>query len=787
MSEMLETFESITGQDDSERRYGAFNVAEKYGGDKIRLGVYYRGDNDNGCDVAIQIGKSVESVDVCCIDPETQLITRYQISRPGQNGVEQDNVEQNEAKQAGFACGFVKNLKPGHKYFLRANRKAGHYAPHVDYDNELLDPYARAIDGDVRHDANGNRINPRCIVVEESNSSIDSEYFKPSIEHSNSKQVVYEAHVVGATANCPDVPEDLRGTYAGMGHSGFIKHLQELKVTTVQIMPSQQFVANEDFLVQKGLKNYWGYNTLGFFAPHADYSSDKAPGAQVAEFKAMVEALHKAGIKVVMDIVLNHTAEGVDTSTAMTFNGLGLEDVYHRFDNNSYANHTGCGNTVNSSDPVAQQTIFDSLRYWVMDMGIDGFRWDLITPLVREGKGGTFVNPHGEFMQNLVSFKNSLSKQSHKDITMIFEPWGDGYCDPQTFGQYGNAQSKRFRDGSRRFVRGEIDAQWVATMLAGAHEPLAPLPYPPVNFVTCHDGFTLKDVVSYNDRHNEANGEGGEDGEKENNSNNWGFEGETDDPVILDARDRARRALVSLLAVSRGIPMISGGDELSHTQEGNNNAYCQANDLTKVKWELNPRDKDFYDYFKAAFGLRAISPSFSRDTLPPQAPILSNNPEPGHAWLRADGALMGGNDYGHHHVIGLYGAGSSAEEGEEEGPSTIIYVNRGPNKHRINLAKGLPFDGVYVEALNSHTGAVSPESEFEEPKFDKERGMIMMARKGEAGDGIDIEGFAVIVLQRVSHAMRPPKMKPDAKKVQELRRLFSRATAQSTNLIAVAA
>lgn len=715
------------GIDDRQRteniKYGILEKSGEFVGVPDQFGVQYLGNDVNGCNVAMPFGEAVDRLDVCRVDTETGEVTRF--------GLRMD-------RGMGVATGFVTGLKPGDKYYLRAGRKDSSLSPYVDYDNEILDPYARAIDGDVVYAPNGEQLRPRSVVVP---SSSEQKKVVPLIRnHKILKEVIYECHVVGMTAKAPNIPNDQRGTYAGLAHESIIKHLKDLHVTTIQIMPVQHFHANQRFLVEKGLKNYWGYNTIGFFAPHEAYSSDTSPFGQVTEYKEMVSAYHEAGIKVIQDVVYNHTGEETDSQSSMLFNALGIDDFYHKIRKDgteSFANWTGCGNTINTSDDVALKTIIDSLEYWAGEMGVDGFRFDLTPPLMREGHGGKDINVHGKFMMALMEFKESFKKRTGRELTLIFEPWADGMCDPQVFSDYGHAQSKLFRDSSRLFPRGHVDLSTMATILSGSHIPLVDTDYEPVNFVTCHDGFGLDDVVSFNIPHNFwPNGTPDGDGERNNNSYNWGSEGDTNDPSIKENRHRAKRAMVTLMALAKGLPMISHGDELSCSQAGNNNAYNQANELTMRNWELDDNGKKFLEYFKDVFGIVADTPAL-------------NNRE-GHKWIRADAAAMSEGDWTHHYVAGLRLPGVKRHDADLFADDMIIYINRGNDKVEVTT----PSDGVFDVEIDSYSGRVSSPTKYGSVVLNQKSLMLEFSNKYSLGQTFTINPGSIIVARRVSRSIK---------------------------------
>ncbi len=421
--------------------------------------------------------------------------------------------------------------------------------------------------------------------------------------------LIYELHVKGFSQRLPGIPEKLRGTYAALATDAAVRHLQELNVTAVELMPVHHFV-NDRHLVEKGLTNYWGYNTLAYFAPEPRYAGDVSPREAVSHFKMMVRALHAAKIEVILDVVYNHTGEGNQMGPTLSMRGVDNASYYRLApDPRYYMDFTGCGNTLNMQHPRVLQLIMDSLRYWVQEMHVDGFRFDLASTLARE----LFeVNRLGAFF-DIIHQDPVLSQ-----VKLIAEPWdvGPGGYQVGNFPVLWTEWNGKYRDNVRRFWKGDGGTvSEFATRLAGSSDLYAwggRQPYASINFVTCHDGFTLQDVVSYNDKHNEANGENNQDGANDNNSWNCGAEGPTDDPAIGALRERQKRNLVATLLLSQGVPMLYSGDELSHTQNGNNNAYCQDNELTWLDWDLDPARRLFLDFVRKVTKIRQDNPVLHR-------------------------------------------------------------------------------------------------------------------------------------------------------------------------------
>jgi isoamylase len=496
--------------------------------------------------------------------------------------------------------GFVPGVGPGQAYGFRVS---GPFDPmrglRYNPAKLLLDPYARSIKGDVQYGPevlghsldnpltpslldSANRV-PRSLV-----SAVAPSIAVPKPRHALADTILYEVHVRGFTATHPGVPKELRGTYAGLAHEAALQHLVDLGVTAVELLPVHRSVP-EQFLIERRLTNYWGYNTIGFFAPHAEYSAAARagqPGGEVAEFRAMVDALHAAGLEVILDVVFNHTAEGGPGGPTLCFRGL-YNPAYYRLDpaNASYYfDTTGTGNSLNTDQPTTLRLIMDSLRYWLSQMGVDGFRFDLAPTLGRED--GSF-DPLSAFF-DLVAQDPVVSQAK-----LIAEPWDVGQMDSYEVGRFPPLWSEwngRFRDTVRDWWRSQ-DGRLAefASRLCGSSDIYGDRaegrrPSASVNFVTVHDGFTLNDLVSYDQKHNEANGENNRDGTDDNRSWNCGVEGPTADQDVLALRARQRRAFLLTLLLSGGVPMLLGGDELGRTQRGNNNAYCQDNEITWFDW-----------------------------------------------------------------------------------------------------------------------------------------------------------------------------------------------------------
>ncbi|WP_067454157.1 glycogen debranching protein GlgX [Actinomadura macra] len=501
--------------------------------------------------------------------------------------------------------GYLPGVMPGRRYGYRVH---GPYEPQRGHRCNpaklLLDPYAQAVEGTVDWDEScfgyhfGDpwSLNDQDSAGHTMRSVVVSPYFDwgddrpPRIPYHET--VIYEAHVKGLTARHPDIPPGLRGTYAGLGHPVITDHLRSLGVTAVELMPVHQFV-HDDALTRRGLRNYWGYNTIGFFAPHAEYSSSGHQGEQVLEFKAMVKALHEAGIEVILDVVYNHTAEGNHLGPTLSFRGIDNASYYRLTEGDAryYMDTTGTGNSLLMRSPHVLQLIMDSLRYWVTEMHVDGFRFDLAATLARELHEVDRLSAFFDLVQ-----QDPVVSQ----VKLIAEPWdvGEGGYQVGNFPPLWTEWNGKYRDTMRDFWRGQPGTlPEFGSRLTGSSDLYADdgrRPIASVNFVTCHDGFTLHDLVSYDGKHNEANGEGNRDGSDDNRSWNCGYEGPVDDLDVIALRELQKRNFLTTLFLSQGVPMLSHGDELGRTQSGNNNAYCQDNELSWVDW-TGLRDDTFFD------------------------------------------------------------------------------------------------------------------------------------------------------------------------------------------------
>ncbi|MGL5926120.1 glycogen debranching protein GlgX [Chroococcidiopsis sp.] len=524
--------------------------------------------------------------------------------------------------------GYIPGIGPGQRYGYRVQ---GSYAPqegHRFNPNKLLiDPYRKAIAGEVGNgpelygysweseeadlsfsDLDSAPLMPKSVVVDQSFDWEDDKLLRTPWNET----IIYETHVKGFTKLHPDIPEELRGTYAGMAHPAAIEHLQRLGISAVELMPVHHFLSVPGHLADKGLRNYWGYDSINYFAPHSEYSSSGTLGEQVTEFKEMVKALHRAGIEVILDVVYNHTGEGNHMGPTLSMRGIDNANYYRLVDGDPryYMDFTGCGNSLNVRHAQVLKMIMDSLRYWVTEMHVDGFRFDLASALARELYE----------VDRLSAFFDIIHQDpTIADVKLIAEPWdiGTGGYQVGNFPVLWSEWNGKYRDTARDFWRG-VDSTLgeFAYRLTGSpdlyYQENGRRPNASINFITAHDGFTLNDLVSYNEKHNEANGEESRDGESHNRSWNCGAEGETDDPEVLQLRERQRRNFLVTLMLSQGIPMILGGDEMGRTQHGNNNGYCQDSEISWFNWDLVEGNSELLDFTRELIYFRRQHPVFRR-------------------------------------------------------------------------------------------------------------------------------------------------------------------------------
>jgi isoamylase len=602
---------------------------------------------------------------------------------------------------------YLAGIAPGQRYAYRVHGpyepgRGLRFNPHV----RLIDPYAKALAslhdwqaGSFAYDINANEED---LVVSDTDATgaplslvVDPRFDWAGDRNPNlpfHELIVYEAHLRGLTIQHPELPEELRGTYLGMCHPAIINYLKELNITAVELMPIHAFV-DDQFLLDKGLRNYWGYNTVGFFAPHPRYRCGSVPGSEVNQFKELVRAMHAAGIEVILDVVYNHTAEGNHLGPTMSFRGIDNPSYYRLVEDNPryYMDYTGTGNTLNVRHPQTLQLMMDSLRYWVVDMHVDGFRFDLAAALARSLHE---VDQLSSFFM-LIHQDPTLSQ-----IKLIAEPWdvGPGGYQVGNFPVRWAEWNGRYRDAMRAFWRGDGgSASELAYRLTGSsdiYENDGRNPYMSINFVTCHDGFTLADLVSYSQKHNEANGEGNKDGNDHNLSFNCGAEGPTDDPEIRALRAKQQRNLLATLLLSQGTPMISHGDERGRTQSGNNNGYCQDNPLSWLDWRLDEERRDLLDFTKKLTALRRAHPVLHRATFFKGRPLRGSQISD-ILWFRHDGAEMTDEDWSNSETrsLGVFLAGEGIDEPDGDGnpladDDFLLLVNA----HSDPIDFALPFE-----------------------------------------------------------------------------------------------
>ena len=553
--------------------------------------------------------------------------------------------------------GHLPGIGPGQRYGYRVH---GPYDPgrghRCNPAKLLLDPYAKAVEGGVtwsravygqrpgdpsaRSFADSAPFVPRSVVTDPGFDWGDDRSPRTPAQDT----IIYEAHVRGLTANHPRIPAGLRGSYAAVGHPVVIEHLLRLGVTAVELLPVHQYVS-EPGVARRGLANYWGYNSISFLAPHNGYCPAGQRGEQVREFKAMVRALHQAGLEVILDVVYNHTAEGGQLGPTLSFRGIDNVAYYRLRDDDlrCYVDDTGCGNSLNVRHPHALQLIMDSLRYWVLDMHVDGFRFDLAPALTRE---------RGEVDRCAAFLRMAGQDPVVSRVKLIAEPWDAGHGGYQlgSFPAPWAEWNGQYRDAVRDYWRGQPGTlPEFASRLAGSSQTFQASgrrPVASVNYVTCHDGFTLQDLVSYDRKHNEANGEGGRDGSDDNRSWNCGVEGSTGDPAISWLRARQKRNFLVTLLCSQGMPMLLAGDELGRTQGGNNNAYCQDNEISWLDWDLSPDGRELLEFVRAVTRLRRAHHVFRRRTFLRGRPAGAAPSGPADVvWFAPSGQEMTGPDW----------------------------------------------------------------------------------------------------------------------------------------------
>jgi len=683
----------------------------------------------------------------------TEVAERVELCLIGERGAEtRIDMPEND----GFVHHvYLPGVQPGQRYGYRVH---GPYDPENGHRCNpaklLLDPYAKAVEGQI--DGDESLFSYRFADPEEFNdddslghtmlSVVVNPFFDwghdrhPDREYHES--VIYEAHVKGLTQTHPGIPEAIRGTYAGIAHPAMVEHLTSLGVTAIELMPVHQFV-QDAHLLEKGLSNYWGYNTIGFFAPHNAYSAGGQRGQQVQEFKAMVKALHEAGIEVILDVVYNHTAEGNHQGPTLCFRGIDNAAYYRLVDEDKahYFDTTGTGNSLLMRHPHVLQLIMDSLRYWVTEMHVDGFRFDLASSLARQFHEVDRLSAFFDLVQ-----QDPIVSQ----VKLIAEPWdvGDGGYQVGNFPPLWTEWNGKYRDTVRDFWRGEPSTLGeFASRITGSadlYEHSNRKPVASINFITAHDGFTMRDLVSYNDKHNEANGEGGADGESHNRSWNCGVEGETDDPEVLALRARQHRNFLATLLLSQGVPMVAHGDELGRGQKGNNNVYCQDNELSWVDWKLEDWQEELLAFAKRVVALRHDQPVFRRRRFPGGATDEHGRPEIG--WYKHDGEPMNETDWNERHALSmmvfLNGEAISEPDPRGErvvGDSFLVVFNAYHESIDFMIPEGLYEDG-WVVALDTSDDQIGIVSVFDDAP------MLV------AGVEFPVTGRSVVVLRRAVSA-----------------------------------
>jgi len=673
-----------------------------------------------------------------------------------------DGERRVELTEVDAACwhGYLPSVAPGQRYGYRVH---GPWAPErgnrCNPAKLLLDPYAKAIEGQV---AWGQACFPYNFCDENSRNDDDSAPNVPrSVVHNPyfdwgndrppavplNESVIYEVHVRGFTARHPGIPESQRGTYAGLAHPAAVEYLTKLGITAVELMPVHQFV-HDSYLVERGLRNYWGYNSIGYLAPHNEYASSGQRGEQVAEFKTMVRTLHEAGIEVILDVVYNHTAEGNHLGPMLSMKGIDNAAYYRLVAENPrfYYDTTGTGNSLNVGHPHTLQLIMDSLRYWVTEMHVDGFRFDLAATLARQFHEVDRLSAFFELIQ-----QDPVVSQ----VKLIAEPWdiGEGGYQVGNFPALWSEWNGKYRDTVRDFWRGEpATLGEFASRLTGSsdlYQGGSRYPTASVNFVTAHDGFTLRDLVSYNDKHNEANGEDGNDGENYNRSWNCGAEGETGDPRILALRARQQRNFLATLMLSQGVTMLLGGDEIGRTQRGNNNAYCQDNEISWYDWSAV--DSGLLAFATRLIALRRDHPVLRRKHWFQGHPIRGTIDL---GWCKPDGTEMNDEDWGSARVnaVGVFLNGAAITDRDRRGQpvtddSFLLLFNAQADTIGWTLPKQW---GNRWEAVLDTSGAESQDS-GQKSAAGLNSGRKSTVREGDSVDSgvaVAVAGRSLVVFRR---------------------------------------
>ena len=644
--------------------------------------------------------------------------------------------------------GYLPNIGPGQRYGYRVH---GPWEPENGHRCNpaklLLDPYGKAVVGNVewneavfpyhfndpensKNDADSAPFMPKSVVI--------SPYFDWRNDRNPrtpmNRTIIYEVHVKGFTMRHPGIPERLRGTYAGLGHPAAIKHLKSLGVTAVELLPVHQFI-HDSLLVERGLRNYWGYNSISYLAPHNDYSSSGQLGHQVQDFKQMVKSLHDEGIEVILDVVYNHTAEGNHLGPILSMKGIDNVGYYRTVQGNPryYMDYTGTGNSLNMRHPHVLQLIMDSLRYWHLEMHVDGFRFDLASTLARELHD----------VDRLSAFFDIIQQDPHlSQVKLIAEPWdvGEGGYQVGNFPPLWSEWNGKYRDNIRDYWRGTDNSlDEFANRITGSSDLYATTgrrPSASINFVTAHDGFTLRDLVSYNDKHNEANGENNADGANDNNSWNSGAEGPTDDPNIHALRSRQQRNFLTTLFTSQGVPMILGGDEIGRTQGGNNNAYCQDNEISWFDWENV--DMGLLAFTSRVIQFRKDHPVFTRRRWFMGRPLRGDNVSD-IGWFKPDGEQMTDQDWqsGFARSLGVFLNGEAIPTPDGRGEPIVddsFYLLYNANYEKIVFKlPTCPWGDRWMKVIDTN-----------DPIPDLRDHTVL-----KAGEEIPVEAHSMVVLRRV--------------------------------------
>ncbi len=642
--------------------------------------------------------------------------------------------------------GYLPNIAPGQRYGFRVHGPWEPESGHRCNPNKfLLDPYSKAVEGEVnwneavfpyhfnepdtsRNDDDSAAYMPKSVVT------------NPYFDWANDRRpqtpwhqtIIYETHVKGFTMRHPGIPENLRGTYAGMAHPAAIRYLKQLGVTAVEVLPIHQFV-HANHLLERNLRNYWGYDSICFLAPHNEYAASGQLGQQVTEFKQMVKALHAEGIEVILDVVYNHTAEGNHMGPVLAMKGIDNATYYRTHQGRYYMDYTGTGNSLNMRHPHVLQLIMDSLRYWLVEMHVDGFRFDLAATLARELHDVDRLSAFFDIIQ-----QDPIISQ----VKLIAEPWdvGEGGYQVGNFPSLWSEWNGKYRDVVRDFWRGtDQTLDEFATRLTGSSDLYAAngrRPYASINFVTAHDGFTLRDLVSYNDKHNEANGEGNNDGADDNRSWNCGVEGPTDEQAVLDLRARQQRNFLTTLLLSQGVPMLVGGDEFGRTQHGNNNGYCQDNELSWFDWEH--MDDGLRAFVARVIQFRKEHPVFQRRRWFHGRQVRGTGVSD-IGWFKPDGELMSDADWGagYARTVGVFLNGKAIPTPDHRGEPIIddsFYLLFSAHNEPMNFKlPTCPWGDRWEKVIDTN----KPVPDLREHQAHK------------AGDEVWVQAYSIMVLRRI--------------------------------------